>query len=289
MTKMYGIKFEYSRGLQVALLVLAAVATQAASAMDAKTEAALDAAIAGEHRSDENRARDRYRKPKDTLAFLGFRADMDVLEVWPGGGWYTQILAPALKDDGSLYAAHFGPNGQYGFQRRSYGKFLTMLGETPDLYRDVVVTKLALPYSLRMAPPESVDMVLTIRSVHNWVGGLFGKGAYAQAVFQAMYDSLRPGGTLGVIDHRWPDPATEDPISKNGYVSKERAIALAEAVGFRLVSESDILANPKDTRDHPSGVWTLPPGLTLGDKDRDKYLAIGESDRFLLRFEKPAE
>lgn len=271
------------------LAILLAVVALPASALDKKTEAALDAAIAGEHRSVENKARDVSRQPKQVLDFFGFRSNMDVLEVWPGSGWYTQILAPALKDEGKLYAAQFDPNGRYGYQRRNYGKFLTMLGDTPDIYRDIVITQLALPYQLQMAPPESVDLVVTFRNVHNWFSDMYGSGAYAQAAFQAMYDALRPGGTLGIVDHRWPDPATEDPLAGNGYISTERTIAMAEAVGFRVAGESDMLANPKDTRDHPQGVWTLPPGYALGDEDREKYQAIGESDRFVLKFLKPIE
>jgi len=273
----------------VTAAILVTVLALPASALDKDTEAALDAAIAGEHRSEANKARDEFRKPKQTLDFFGFQSDMDVLEVWPGGGWYTQILAPALKDKGRLYAAQYSPNARYGYQRRYYGQFLSMLGETPDVYRDVVVTQLALPYQLKMAPPESVDMVLTFRNVHNWFSDMYGSGAYAQAVFQAMYDALKPGGIMGIVDHRWPDPGSEDPLAGNGYISKERTIAMAEAVGFKVTGESDMLANPKDTRDHPQGVWTLPPGYALGDEDREKYEAIGESDRFVLRFQKPVE
>ena len=269
--------------------ILLTVLALPATALDKDTEAALDAAIAGEHRSEENKARDSFRQPKKTLDFFGFRSDMDVLEVWPGSGWYTQILAPALKDDGKLYAAQYSPNGRYGYQRRYYGQFLTMLGETPDVYRNVVVTQLALPYHLKMAPPGSVDMVLTFRNVHNWFSDMYGSGAYAQAAFQAMYDALRPGGILGIVDHHWPDADNEDPLAGSGYISKERTIAMAEVVGFKVTGESDMLANPKDTRDHPQGVWTLPPGYALGDEDREKYQAIGESDRFVLRFQKPVE
>jgi predicted methyltransferase len=265
------------------------VASPAYPAFDATTEAAVDAAINGDHRSAENKARDQYRKPRETLEFLGFRSDMHVLEIWPGAGWYTQILAPALRDRGRLYAAHINPNDPYGFQRRGFGTFMKMLGDTPDLYRSVVVTQLSLPYHLEVAPAESVDMVVTFRNVHNWFMKLFGAGKYAVLPFQAMYDALKPGGTLGIVDHRWPDPTTEDPLAANGYVSKERTIQMAESVGFRLVAESDILRNPRDTRDYERGVWTLPPNYAMGDKDREKYAAIGESDRFLLKFVKPAE
>ncbi len=256
---------------------------------DTITAAAVDAAIAAEHRGAENKARDQYRRPREVLEFMGFRSDMTVLEIWPGGGWYTQILATALKDDGKLYTAQYDANGPFGFQREFFGKFLVMMSETPDIYRNVTITTMDLPYQMEVAPRESLDMAVTFRNVHNWVEPFFAGGNYPILPFTAMFDALKPGGILGVVDHRWPDPATEDPHSMNGYVSSERTIALAEKAGFKFVGESDVLRNPKDTRDHPNGVWTLPPSWALEDKDREKYAAIGESDRFVLRFEKPSE
>ena len=274
-------------GLAVAVLLLAA--NTPSSAFDTVTEAAVNAAINGDHRTPEAKARDVFRKPKEVLDFLGFRSDMTVVEIWPGGGWYTSILAPALRDNGTLYAAQYSVNPRYGYQRRYFGTFMTMLGSNPELYDRVKVTHLSLPYQLEVAPPGSADLVVTFRNVHNWFTAGYGKGRYADAAFTAMYDALKPGGVLGIVDHRWPDPATEDPDHRNGYISRELTISSAEAAGFRLVAESDILANPRDTHEHPRGVWTLPPTLALGDQDRDKYLAIGESDRFLLKFRKPAE
>ena len=279
--------------LMCGVLALAAGASTAAASnadtgLDEKTAAALDAAIAGEHRSAENRARDRYRRPLETLAFFGFRSDMTVVEIWPGTGWYTQILAPALKDSGRLYAAHYTPNPRYGYQRRYLGEFLGMLGSNPELYRNVTVTVLDVPYALDIAPRGSADMVLTFRNAHNWVNPAYGPNTGA-VTFEVMYDVLKPGGILGVVDHRWPDPTTEDPHSDNGYVSEDRVIALAEAAGFRLAARSDLNRNDKDTHEHPSGVWTLPPSLALGEKDRDAYLAIGESDRMTLKFVKPED
>jgi predicted methyltransferase len=272
----------------LAIAGLSLTAAPARAAFDPATAAALDAAIGGDHRSPDQKARDVWRKPREVLDFLGFRSDMTVVEIWPGSGWYTQILAPALKDRGALYAATAHPNDPYGFQRRAFCTFMKMMGDDPDLYRHVVVTTLSLPYHLEIAPRGSADMVLTFRNTHNWVMKLFGGGKYAVLPYQAMYDALKPGGILGVVDHRWPDPATEDPVAANGYISKERVIASAESVGFELVGESDLLANPADTRDHEGGVWSLPPTLSLGAKDRARYAAIGESDRFLLKFVKPA-
>ena len=254
--------------------------------MDAGTSAALDAAIAGDHRSDENKARDKYRHPRETLAFFGFRSDMTVVEIWPGGGWYTEILAPALKDAGKFYAAQYSVNPAFGYQRRYLGTYLSKLGENPKLYRDVTITTLDFPYALNIAPAGTADMVLTFRNVHNWVNPGYGTDA-ASLAFKVFFDALKPGGVLGVVDHRWPDAGTEDPKAENGYVSEERVIKLAEAAGFELAGRSDLNRNPKDNHDHPKGVWTLPPTLAMGDEDREKYLAIGESDRMTLKFIKP--
>lgn len=256
--------------------------------LDAATAAALDAALAGDHRSADNRARDVYRHPRETLAFFGFRADMTVVEIWPGSGWYTEVLAPALKDAGTLYAAQYSVNPRYGYQRRYFGEFLSKLGANPGIYRDVVITTLDAPYQLDIAPLGSADMVLTFRNAHNWVNP--GYGANTGAVtFQVMFDVLKPGGVLGLVDHRWPDPATEDPAAEDGYVSEQRMIAMAEAAGFELAARSEVNRNDKDTHTHPQGVWTLPPSLALGDEDREKYLAVGESDRMTLKFVKPRD
>jgi len=256
--------------------------------MDATTSAALDAAITGDHRSDVNKARDKFRRPKETLAFFGFRSDMTVVEIWPGGGWYTEILAPALKDAGKLYAAQYSVNPSYGYQRRYFGAFLSKLGETPKIYRDVEITTLDFPYALAIAPAGKADMVLTFRNAHNWVNPGYGTHA-APLAFKVIFDALKPGGVLGVVDHRWHDPKTEDPSADNGYISEERLIKLAKDAGFELAARSDMNRNPKDNHEHPEGVWTLPPSLALGDESREKYVSIGESDRMTLKFVKPAK
>jgi len=272
------------------LLILggAVAGLPAQAEMNTSTRMLVEAAISGDHRSAENKARDEYRKPLETLDFLGLESGMKVVEIWPGGGWYSEILAPVLKDDGQFYAAQFDINGSFGYQRRGLGAFLTKAGAEPDIYRDMVITEFEMPYKIDIAPRGSVDMILTFRNVHNLVMEYNGGGRYADLAFQVMFDTLKPGGILGVVDHEWDDVENEDPLSANGYISRARTIAFAEKAGFQLAGESEILHNPRDSKDHAAGVWTLPPSYAKGDEDRAKYAAIGESDRFLLKFVKPA-
>lgn len=272
---------------KMACLILSLCVSNLALATDSTTRNAIVQALAGEHRSEANRARDGARKPAEVLAFFGLRSDMTVVEISPGRGWYTEVLAPVLKERGRLIAATFSLNPRHGYQRRINGEYLSLLGNTPEVYQDVYLTTFDLPFELDIAPPASADMVLTFRNAHNWVSKGNGEGAHAQEAFAAIYRALKPGGVLGVVDHRWPDPTSEDPFAANGYISVERVVALAKAAGFVLEAQSDLLANPRDTHDHPRGVWTLPPSLALGDQDRAKYTAIGESDRFVLRLRKP--
>ena len=238
--------------------------------------------LAGEHRSEENRARDQYRNPAETLAFFGVTPSATVVEIWPGAGWYTEILAPYLRDDGRYIAAGFDPESNVPFIRDAAARYQAMLDEQPDLYGNAETAVFMPPGQLDTIPPNSVDIVLTFRSIHNWMP----RDSQDQ-IFAALYRMLKPGGVLGVVEHRGNPAVPQDPKAASGYVNQDYAIQLAEKAGFVLNGSSEINANPRDVKEYPEGVWTLPPTLRLKDQDRDKYLAIGESDRFTLRFIKP--
>ena len=263
----------------------AAVARPALPVTDAATSAALDAAVAGDHRLENNRARDQYRHPAETLSFFGLRRDMTVLEIWPGpAGWYTEILAPVLRERGRYIAAQWDPDVKVQYFQDGLRAFRTKLESRPDIYDRVEVTALQVPDAMKPVPHGSVDLVLTFRNIHNWMSR-----DEARLYFEAMFAALKPGGILGVVEHRAPATRPQDPRARDGYVREDYAIELIESVGFKLVARSEVNANPRDTKDYDQGVWTLPPSLRLGDRDRDRYLGIGESDRFTLRFQKPAE
>jgi predicted methyltransferase len=249
----------------------------------ADSVAALKTVINGDQRSADNKARDQYRHPLETLGFFGIKPDMTVVEIFPGGGWYTEILAPFLKDRGDYYAAGTDPDSESRYDRRTAQRFKEKMESNKAMYGKVHITVLAPPDKTAIAPPGSADMVLTFRNIHNWMDG-----GYADEVFTAMYKALKPGGILGVVEHRGNRDIPQDPKAESGYVNQEYAIALAEKAGFKFVASSEVNANPKDSKDYPKGVWTLPPTLTLKNEDREKYLSIGESDRFTLKFVKPA-
>lgn len=248
----------------------------------------LDQALAGEHRSEANRKRDVYRHPRETLLFFGLKPDMSVLEIWPGGGWYSEILAPVLRDKGKLYLAGNAIENPKlpAWQREAREKQEAAYAKRPALFGKPVFTSLGPPEYLAIAPAGSMDMVLTFRNVHNWSAQSSSTQRADALVFKAFYEALKPGGILGVVEHRaHPGTPFEQQI-KSGYMTEAYVIELAEKAGFKLAATSEINANPKDTKDHPNGVWTLPP-MSRGRLDPEKYLAIGESDRMTLKFERP--
>jgi predicted methyltransferase len=263
----------------VTLAATAATAMQSrSSALPRAERSALAAAVASPARSEANRARDRYRNPQATLSFFGVRPKQTVVELFPGGGWYSEIIAPyVLNGGGTYYVA--APND------RALGGFKRLVEKDAALYgraRQVV-------FPVREAgqtgvPAGSADVVLTFRNVHNWA---MGEQPYADLAFKQIFAMLKPGGVLGVEEHRLPESADSAREKTSGYLKVSTVRRLAEAAGFRYAGSSEINANPKDTADWPNGVWTLPPSLRLGDQDRAKYVAIGESDRMTLRFVKP--
>jgi len=240
---------------------------------------ALKNAVAGEHRSDKNKARDQYRHPVETLNFFGFTPKMTVVEITPGGGWYTEILAPALKGTGKLYGAHYPDTGEDNYYSNSRKKLEKKLASS-IVFSEVVLTDFVPRKESELAPQGSADLVLTFRNLHNW------KDEGVEQVFKDAFNALKAGGVLGVVEHRLPAGVAPEKANK-GYVSETNTIKQAKAAGFRFAGASNINANGKDTAHHPEGVWTLPPSLRLGDKDKEKYLAIGESDRMTLKFVKP--
>lgn len=268
------------------LLSIATALPMAATAKPAAkpvADAALEAAIASPQRAEADRARDKYRHPLQTLQFFGLKPDMTVVEIWPGAGWYTDILAPYLKEHGRYIAATQAaslPDASAG-TKKAVADYAGKLAADPARFGKVLMTEFKPPLRTDIAPAGSADLVLTFRNVHNWVSG-----GFEQAAFDTFYKALKSGGTLGVVEHRAKPGTPLDVVKATGYVNESYIIALAQNAGFKLAASSDI-NNPRDTKDYPEGVWTLPPTLRLGDKDKAKYLAIGESDRMTLKFIKP--
>jgi predicted methyltransferase len=266
-----------------ALLAIAAALLSCTATSSRQTTAqALTAILAGEQRTPQERARDVYRHPEETLLFFGIRPEMRVLEVWPEPGWYTEVIAPLVREKGKYYAAVIAadPSDKHITQRLD--DYRAKLASSPQLYDRVTV----VPFPEDggdAVPAASIDMVVTFRNIHNWMAR-----DEAERAFATMYKALKKGGLLGVVEHRGNPALPQDLHAKSGYVNEDYAIHLIEAQGFRLLAKSQVNDNPKDTKDYEQGVWTLPPTYRLGPKDHDKYAAIGESDRFTLLFVKPS-
>lgn len=242
----------------------------------------LQQALAGSHRTPVFVERDQYRHPLDTLAFFEIEASHTVVEIWPGLGWYTEILAPYLREQGQFYAAHFPVQTEVSFFKNYRQKFSDKLAAMPNIYDRVVLSEFHPPSGVSAGPLGAVDRVLTFRNVHNWM-----KAGYAQEAFVTFASLLKPGGILGVVEHRAKPGTSLEAMIESGYVTEQHVMALASAAGLVLESKSEINANGLDSADHPAGVWSLPPTLRLGEQEREKYLRIGESDRMTLKFRKP--
>ena len=263
------------------LLGMVVSTTLIARPVNSNIQTALATAVATPTRSQANMARDKYRNPAATLSFFGVKPTDKVVEIWPGGGWYTEILTPYLKDKGQLTVAAPIGRGADGIAKKldadatTYGKvaranFPAMLGGTG-------------------VAPGSADVVVTFRNVHNWKMGSFNpaKADYSEAAFREIYAMLKPGGVLGIEDHRLPENADSAREKASGYIKVSTVKALAAKAGFQFAGASEVNANPRDTKDYPKGVWTLPPTFAEQDNDRARFAAIGESDRMTLKFVKP--
>ncbi|MBL4821614.1 MAG: class I SAM-dependent methyltransferase [Gammaproteobacteria bacterium] len=238
--------------------------------------------LVSDHRSEANKARDSMRHPEATLKFFGLESDMTLVEILPGGGWYAEILAPFMKDEGTYYAAHFSPNSHIAYQPPMLQQFKDRVAGNSEIYEGTIITNLYPPTESDIAPPNSADMALTFRNVHNWI-----QADTQNDHFAAFYKALKPGGILGVVEHRANPDSSMEIMKTTGYVTQDYVIELAQQAGFEFVESSEINANLKDSKDYPAGVWTLPPISRLGEQDLEKYLAIGESDRMTLKFIKP--
>lgn len=271
-----------ARTIVAALLLAGTISLTTAAAAAAPTsaratQAALQKAIAAPTRTPANVARDRYRHPLQTLTFFGVKPTDTVVEIWPGGGWYSEILAPYLSNGGGAYIAASTEKGLTGINK--------LVAAKPAVYAKVATATFpVLAAGGTPVAPGSADAVLTFRNVHNW---MMAKEPYEAQAFAQMFAMLKPGGTLGIEEHRLPDKADAARERSSGYVKVSTVRRLAEAAGFRFVGQSQVNANPRDTANHPEGVWTLPPTYELGNKDRARYAAIGESDRMTMRFVKP--
>ena len=249
----------------------------------------LDSVLASPHRGDAA-ARDEYRHPKQTLEFFGVERTMTVAELWPGGGWYTDILGPYLRDEGTLILTNF-PKDHERYGERAQ-KFEDKITGNPDLYgTPTIVTGPTSPeQAFELAPEASVDVVLTFRNSHGWFNN-----SQTEQIYGAAFRALKPGGVFGIVQHRAAEGANAEETSKQGYLPQALVIEQAQKAGFELVETSEINANPADTKDYPGGVWTLPPalsgpeqGVEQSEEDKAKHIEIGESDRMTLKFKKPA-
>ncbi len=250
----------------------------------AHADVLLNKVIKSENRTPEYVIRDKYRNPEETLLFFGIKKNMKVIELQPSGGnspggWYTEILAPYLKENGLLIAAHFNPT-ESDWRAKMRRGFEERVKYNKD-FNKIKMAVLSMP-PVKITDDSSVDMVLTFRNLHNWL-----KSGYLKNVFEVSFNALKKGGVFGVVEHRAPENFDISKMKTSGYVTESLAIKLATEVGFILVKKSEINANKKDKKNYPKGVWTLPPTLKLKDKNKEEYLMIGESDRMTLKFVKP--
>lgn len=260
---------------------------------DLPVEARIERAMLGDHRADANSARNRYRHPLGTLTFMGLQDGMTVMEIWPGEGWYTEILAPVMRHNGQFIVASYAVDvpDQPEYRYALHTQLLEKFSRNPEVYDQVAVVPYSPPASGSLGAAGSIDMVLTFRNTHGWISE-----GIADSVFAEFARVLKPGGVLGVVQHRAAEGADPVQSAESGYVPEATVIELARKAGLYLEARSEVNANPADTKDYSEGVWALPPSLALcegvaAEEEKAaciaKYQAIGESDRMTLRFRKP--
>lgn len=271
--------------LSFALVACQPAVQQEAAVTEAAAEHSLTSILDNPARTPANKQRDQFRNPAETLAFFSVEPNMTVVEIWPGGGWYSEILAPYLHAEGQFYAAHFPVSETRQGYVNSRNRYMDRIA-SDALFANVMLTEFAPTEQSAIAPAGTADVVLTFRNVHNWYMGDSDDGL--AGAFATFYTALKPGGVLGVVDHRLPEYRADSDMQTSGYIKQSLVMQYAEQAGFVLADSSEVNANPLDTADHPRGVWTLPPSLRLGDENREHYESIGESDRFTLKFIKPA-
>jgi len=242
----------------------------------------LEALVSRKHRSQKNLARNDARHPVETLEFFGLKPEMTVLEILPALGWYTEILAPYLAERGRLYVAHFSPDGLMPYMPKVLAMFEDRIVREPEVFARTIVRHINPPIEVSVTPPGTADLALTFRNVHNWI-----MGDQEHEYFAAFFRALKPNSVLGIVEHRARPDADMESMHKTGYVTEAYVKEIAQRAGFVFEASSEINANPRDSADHPNGIWSLPPSLRSGDED--KYKAIGESDRMTLKFRKPID
>jgi len=245
------------------------------------TQPTLEALVSGKQRSKENIARNGARHPIETLQFFGLKPDMTVLEILPALGWYTEILAPYLAERGRLYVAHFSPDGLLPYMPKVLEMFEERIAREPEIFGRIIVRHINPPKEVSIAPPGAIDLAMTFRNVHNWI-----MADQEHEYFAAFFRALKPGGVLGVVDHRAKPNADIESMHKTGYVTEAYVKEIAQRAGFVFEASSEINANPSDTTDHPHGVWSLAP---FSRSSEERHKAIGESDRMTLKFRKPTD
>jgi len=279
--------------IKIAILIFVLFFNMPLLAAELPVEARVEQAMLGDHRSESNRMRNRYRHPVGTLAFFGLQDGMTVLEIWPGGGWYTEVLAPVIRHHGQSLVASYDMDvaEQPEYRYRLHRELLEKFAANSEIYDQVAVIPFSPPNSASLGEADFIDMILTFRNVHGWISD-----DVAEQIFAEFARVLKPGGVLGVVQHRSSREGDPKSLAEDGYATEQTVIALARSVGLYLEARSEVNANPADTTDHPEGVWSLPPGLNVCEDMEvesekvtceSQWREIGESDRMTLRFRKP--